>query len=137
MTPAATSTRLLTSHQSGAAGVVARKLARHAAGSRTPLQRPLQCLGARRLYGLSIQPVRLEPVSNDLQILVLRERVEGNPHAKAFGQRNLFLDGLARMNLATDVSRLLILVVVFRHQVPTVRGGVDQYIVGQGRNRTV
>ena len=44
-------------------------------------------------------------MSDDIQIGVLVERIERHPKAKTFRERNLFLDGFARMDFLADTVR--------------------------------
>ena len=119
------------------AGPVPRELVGDAAAARAALQRPLQRFLARRLRFLRRAAKRLQPVRHDLQVLVLVERIERHPQAEALRQGNLLLHRLAGMDLVADVLGLEVLLHVLRHQVAPVRGGVDQQVLGGGRNRAV
>jgi hypothetical protein len=76
-------------------------------------------------------------VGDDVQVGVLVERVERDPQPEAFGQRDLLLDRLAGMDLLADALALEVLGEILGHQVAAVRGGVDQHVVGRGRDRAV
>jgi hypothetical protein len=69
-------------------------------------------------------------VRDDIEVVVLAERIEGQPQPEALGQRDLFLDRLARMQVAVVAMAVAGVVRhLFRHQVAPVRGRVDQHIV--------
>jgi len=68
-------------------------------------------------------------VIDDLEILVLLERVEREPQAEALGERDLLLDRLAVVDLAVDVVRFEILAHVLWQQVAAVGRSVDQHVL--------
>jgi hypothetical protein len=76
-------------------------------------------------------------VGDDVEVGVLVERVERQPQAEAFGERNLFLDRLAGVDFLADAVAFQVFLEVLGHQVPAVRGGVDQHVVRRGGNRAV
>lgn len=41
------------------------------------------------------------------------------------------------MDLAVDMPRLQVLIVILRHQVATVGGGIDEHVVRHGRHRAI
>ena len=59
------------------------------------------------------------------EVFVLAAAVEAEPEAEAVGQRDLFLDRFAGI----DRGRALVLDHVARHQVPAVRGRVEDHVV--------
>ena len=62
------------------------------------------------------------------EVVVLRERIERDPQAEALGQRDLFLDRFAGMDLLADVPRLEVLGEVLGQQMAAVRRRVDQHV---------
>src|SRR5207237_6112069 len=100
MTAAATSTTSLLPGM--AAGPVAGKLVGDAAAARAALQGPLQRF---LLHALGGGAEHLQPVLDDVEVLVLVERIEGHPQAEALGERDLLLDRLAGVDLLADVAR--------------------------------
>src|SRR6185503_5822510 len=68
------------------AGPVSRELVGDAAAARAALQRPLQRFLPRLLYFLLAAGKGIQPVGDDFEILVLVERVERHPEAKALRQ---------------------------------------------------
>src|SRR5881392_4125961 len=82
------------------ARVVLGELPCHPARARAALQGPAQRIGARGLDLLAVAAEAAQPVRHDVEVIVLLERVEREPQPEAFGQRDLFLDRLARMQVA-------------------------------------
>src|SRR6267378_3206287 len=70
---------------------IPRELVSHAAASRAALQCPLQPLFARRAHLLRAAAERLQPMRDDVEVLVLVEGIERDPQSEALGERNLFL----------------------------------------------
>src|SRR6476469_4716965 len=121
--------RSLAALQSESTRPMTRELPCDAAAARSALQRELQRL-ARALVDVAMRRVRRdaemrEPPVDGREIIVLRERVERDPQPEPFRQRDLFLDGFARMNLLADVLRLEVLSEIFRQQVTAVRRRID------------
>ena len=108
-----------------------------AAAARAAHERPVErvALGAGNIAFVAAEV--LEPVGDDIEIGVLVERVEGKPEAEAFGKRNLFLDGFARMDFFADAARFQVFLEIFRHQVAAVRGGVNEHVLRRRGERTV
>ena len=79
----------------------------------------------------------LEPVRDDVEVGILIKGVERKPQTKTLRERNLFLNGFARMNLLADSFAFEILREILRHQVTTIRSGVYQHIVRCAGNRAV
>uniref|UniRef100_A0A1I8ALD0 Secreted protein n=1 Tax=Steinernema glaseri TaxID=37863 RepID=A0A1I8ALD0_9BILA len=69
------------------------------------------------------------PVLDHIKEVLLGERVERQPQTEAVRQGNLVLDGLAGVQLAVDHLPVLVVALLFRHQVPTVGGGIQQNVV--------
>src|SRR5690606_33000489 len=82
---------------------VARELASHPSRAGTSFQRPLQGFGAGSFDGFRRATVCAQPVIDDVQVVVLLEGVEGQPEAETLGERNLFFDSFARMDLAVGL----------------------------------
>ena len=74
-------------------------------------------------------------MAHDGQVLGLVEGVEGQPQSEAFGEGDLFLHGLPRMNLAFQHPRVAVVGQGFGHQVAAVGGGIDQDIFGRRADR--
>src|SRR5260221_9438988 len=105
MTAATTSTTSLL--LGVAAREVAGELVGDAAAARAPLQGPLQRF---LFYFFRISGIKgLEPLADDVEVLVLVEGIEGDPQAEALRERDFFLHGLARMDLVVDVLGLEVL----------------------------
>jgi len=63
-----------------------------------------------------------EPIANDLQIVVLAERVKRQPEAEAIGEGDFFFHRFARMNFTALVVGLQVFIVELRQQVASVGG---------------
>src|SRR5438309_4401651 len=100
---------------------IPRELVSHAAASRAALQRPLQPLFARRAHLLRAAAERLQPMRDDVEVLVLVEGIERDPQSEALGERNLLLDRLAGMDFIADILGLEVFSHVLGHQVAAVR----------------
>ena len=96
-----------------------------AAGAGAARRRPFQPVAAQ-FFRRHIQPEMAGIAVDHLEILVLAAFVEAEPEAEAIGQRDLFLDRLARI----DRGRALVVHHVARQQVAAIRGGVKHDIVG-------
>src|SRR5436190_23960486 len=83
---------------------ISRELIRHPPAARAALQRPLQGLLARLIGHSGAQA--LQPLADDIEILVLVEWIEGHPQAKALRERDLLLHRLPGMDLVADVLGL-------------------------------
>ena len=64
--------------------------------------------------------------AHHVEIIVLAAIVEADPQPEAVRQRQLLLDRLAGI----DRGRALVLDHLARHQMPAVRGGVEQHVGG-------
>src|SRR5688572_31659343 len=82
--------------RAGLARPVAGELPGHAAAAGAALERPLQRRPLRCLGAGAGRLEMLEPDADDLEVLLLVERVERDPQPEALGQRHLFFRGLAR-----------------------------------------
>ena len=63
-------------------GPVARELHCHAAGTRSALQCKLQCFGTRFACLVVLQAEALQPVGDDVEVVVLAKWIERKPEAK-------------------------------------------------------
>ena len=71
----------------------------------------------------------LQPLVDDVQILVLAERVETHPQTKTFGQGNFFFNHFSWMHFAVfGVGVAQVVLHVLGQQVSAVAGGVNQHI---------
>ena len=62
--------------------------------------------------------------------------MEGDPQPEPIRERDLFLDRLAVMQLAVLDARITVVGMELGQQMPAVGGGIDEQILGRGRNRT-
>src|SRR5687768_14265035 len=81
------------------AGIVLRELPCHAARARSALQGPLQGFEARGLDLRLSTAEASQPVADDVEVIVLLERIERQPQAEALRQRDLLFHRLARMQV--------------------------------------
>ncbi len=79
-----------------------------------------------------------QPVRDDIEIVILLEWVERHPQAEALRQRDFFLHRFTWMQIAVIVVRVARIVRhALRHQVTTVRGCINQHVIGLRRNAAV
>src|SRR5204862_7339797 len=88
---------------------IPRELVSHAAASRAALQRPLEPLLARRVHLPRAAAERLQPLRNDVEVLVLVEGIERDPQSVALGERNLLLYRLAWLDFLFHILVLDVL----------------------------
>ncbi len=81
---------------------------------------------ARKLASSNAQAVMAGIAAHHLEIIVLAAIVEADPQPEAVRQRELLLDRLAGI----DGGRALVVDHLARHQMPPVRGRVEQHIGG-------
>src|SRR4051812_8423281 len=82
------------------AGVIARELPRHAARARTTLQGPAQRFRTRAVDLLRRAAEAGQPMRADAEVIVLPERIERDPQAEPFGQRDFLFDRFPGMQVA-------------------------------------
>src|SRR5207248_10299752 len=81
-------------------------------------------------------PELAQPVSRDVQVGVLVERVEGDPQSEALGKRDFLLHRFGGMNLIAEVPGLEIFLHVLGHKMTPIRRRVDEEILGSRCDRT-
>ena len=69
--------------------------------------------------------------------MLLAEGIERQPQAEAVRQGDLVLHGLVRMQFAVDHLPVLVVALALRHQMPAVRGGVQQHVFRCALQRAV
>ena len=77
------------------------------------------------------------PVADDREVVLLVEGVEREPEPEALAQRDLLLDRLGLVDLGPDVAGVEVFAHVLRHEVPAVRGRVEEHVVRRRADGTV
>ena len=92
---------------------------------------------SRACVARAATPKCFEPVVDDVEVLVLVERIE-RTHRPKRSESEIFSSTVSPgMDLVADVLGLEVLVHVLRHQVAAVGGRVDQQVLGGRRDRAV
>ena len=117
--------RLLIQPPAQSPGEVLHELPGDAAGAAAARDRPFVGLGAQPL-DRHVEAEMPGVALDDREIGRLVAIVEAEPEAEPVGERDFLLDRLGRV----DRGRTLVLDHVARHQVPAVRGRVEQHVVG-------